>query len=515
VTYLLAPACDHDGCGSPDCDSLVTVRASGSRGVNGWSRPRSGRVAALFCVLCAVMVMVPSLDAAVRGQVGRIAGAGWPTPVRVGPLANPTYEVGIGANGGSLVFWQHGRAFELRAVSASGHLGPTQTVWPRSMGETGVVNGSTALLVVAPDLSAAMLWTANSGSSYVRTRSPSGALGPLRRLANLGHAIPTGIVVAPGGRATVLMSAFTHHEGENLVYLQQLEPNGRLDQPVRVAFTGGQTFAESASIALDQAGTAILTWTTIGLNDTVCCARVWTRTLSAGGKVGPTVAVSPPGDDADNGFTGASPSVTVAPNGLRTFVWTSVQLPLTNAPVGYVQARTMTAHGVLGPVRTISPSIPLQNPFDGPRSGNASDAISVQLAAVASGRGTAIASWIIDSDRGAVFYERSVTPARIGAIGRIVSGAYMANTGQVVAGAHGGLAVWQSVRNLTTNLKTGIEFRSVSSTGKLGAVQTALKLHPAADSVSVSVAAAMNASGRAVAVTNSRTGLVILAHRGS
>jgi hypothetical protein len=380
------------------------------------------------------------------------------------------------------------------------------------MSHTSNINGFFPTLAVAADSSAGMIWPAAHGSAYVRVRSPSGQLGPLRRLANLGNAIPTAIAVAPGGRVTVLMSAFTHHEGENLVYLQQLEPSGRLDRPRRIAYTDSRSFAESGVIAIDPAGNAIVTWTTGQYNDTVCCARVWTRTLFTTGKLGPAVAVSPPSDDADNGFTGATPGVAVASNGVLTFVWTSMQLPLANLPVAHVEARTMTPRGAMGPVRTISPGYHMDTISPTSRSGRGIDLVEPKVVAFASG--TAIVNWTIQGNRSAAFYERSVSRTRAGPIRPIVTGGYAAQSAQLLAGAHTALEIWPSARNQANQFETGIQTRTVSPVGQLGPVQTALPPQRAPDTLSASVAAAMNTNGRAVAVTVDRSGLVILARQG-
>jgi hypothetical protein len=379
------------------------------------------------------------------------------------------------------------------------------------MGATATINDFYPTLAVAPDSSAVMIWNkASNGQNYVRTRSPGGRLGPFLRLANRGLALPSAVAIDSGGRATILMSAFTPNGGESIVYLQQVEPNGRLRRPLTVASTVGRAFALAAAAVVDRADDdVVLTWTTVPLDGNTCCARAWTRTLSASGRLGPAVAVSPPDIDADGSFDGGEPSVAVAPNGLRTFVWTSEKQPLDASPVAVVQARTMTAQGEMGPVRTISQRYVLQGVL--PNGSLTSSGVSfAQLSVVALADDRAIVDWTIETRRSAVMDERSVSPTGAGPVRAVVTGAYTAPTGELIAGTHDALAIW-STETSTRAFKSGIQLRDLSSTGGISPVQTALGLNRIDADLPVLVAAAMNPQGRVVAITNTEHGLVILA----
>jgi hypothetical protein len=178
-----------------------------------------------------------------------------------------------------------------------------------------------------------------------RARSSSGVLSAVQTLTAPAHdAYYPKLGVDPSGTAI-----FTWQELYSRTRARSAD--GTLT-PVQVLTTGGRP-----QVAVDQNGTAVYTW--LRRDDTTdCngggCYRAQTRTRSAAGVLGPIQTLSPGGRNAFN------PQVGVDQNGNAVFVWgrndMTADCPSYPPPDGCarIQARSLSAAGVLGPVHTLS-----------------------------------------------------------------------------------------------------------------------------------------------------------------
>jgi hypothetical protein len=429
------------------------------------------------------------------------------------------------AHGNSLVVWDQKGTFRARSFSASGRLGATQVVWPRSMGAA-----YESRLIVSPSGQALMLWRRDrDGAPYLRTRSPSGQLGPLEQ--PLGVRVnPSSLidaVITPGGRATLLISTQTHSSAGygGLLYVEQIEANGALDPPVTVADVNPPGDLEtlnpiSGTIGADSRGDVVISW--LQATTVQGTPQLWTRTLSASGVLGSAIQVqtlaccllNPPY------------AVTVTPSGKTTFVWEFTQLR-GDGGGEQVQARAMTAGGALGQVRNISPVYTSRYTTH-----NSDGFYGLQLGGLFAsplGNDAAVVGWITYGPQSSAFYERRISQSGLASSKTIVADATgnelpnkrhpvtaQPTQGELVAGGDSALAVW-TIAGPSTHPAAfydwGLLGRSVSGTGNLGPVKTVFDPGQLNPFVPSNVDVAMNASGRAVAIANSYHGLAITTGR--
>jgi hypothetical protein len=336
------------------------------------------RAVALFGVVCASAIVVMlgyAAQATARGRAPRRSG--WTKPVLItrstgyagvlsssGALAGPF--VSVASNGSSVIAWAQGSrhcAIKLRARSASGHLGATQMV--TAPGERSVECGFQAK--GAANGTAVIIWRHADDSSnrspgpyFVRVRFPSGALGPIQQLANLGKQYAVvDLAVDSHGRATILLAAQTNAmPATSTVYVQRVEPDGVVDAPATVASLDGvgrlwSLDPERASVGVDRAGDVVLTWvqTDVASRD----PQFWARVLFSSGTFGPAIEVATANTPDANL---PAHTIVVAPDGRTVLDWGERE---TNDPT--VLERTMNLDGTLGPIKPIGRSVDGVVPF--------------------------------------------------------------------------------------------------------------------------------------------------------
>ena len=110
--------------------------------------------------------------------------------------------------------------------------------------------------------------------------------------------------------------------------------------PVHELGGASDVIESDPEVAIDATGDAVFVW--------VESSQVVARRLSAGGTLGPPIQVGPGGVPSP-GLT--DPEVATDANGDTIFAWMNRGSNITG---DFVQARTMTSRGVLGPIRAIS-----------------------------------------------------------------------------------------------------------------------------------------------------------------
>ena len=423
--------------------------------------------------------------------------------------------VGMDAKGNSLIVSDQQGTFIARSFSASRRLGPTQVVWPQSMG--GTVNY--VRLIVSPDGYALMLWQARNGDQYARMRYPSGQLGPLDKLTNLGlpgnYYAVLDAVLSGNGRATLLLLADNNSSGTYLseLYIQRLAADGTLDSPIPVAEDNPSTIvglvsAQPNLLALDPAGNVVISWLQ-GPSTGACCNQVMISTLSTGGTLSPATPVTPSDTEVSDGFR-----VLIARSGMRTFVWQHILDAQNSRLAQEIQYRTMTPAGALGPVRTISPVF-VWNP-DTNRGVQLGGLFAQPFAS------NALVVWLTNPAHTSTMSKRIVSQGTAGATQTLVSGTGLPSKrrpiqpqpgdGPLIGDSTRALALWQVAAPSTHPGATyywGVQGRTISSKGKVGPLTSPFptgEVNPFADTI---IAAAMNDGGRTAVISNTYHGLEI------
>jgi hypothetical protein len=290
-----------------------------------------------------------------------------------GPFSAP--EVATDRNGDTVFTWVNLSGFntrvQARTLSASGALGPIRNVSPA--GEIG------SQPQVATDRSgdSVLTWVREDGIDgdadivQARQMSVNGSLGPINDLS------------APAGRAFAPQVA-SDEDGDAVFTWLRFDGNRDRAQGRTMTSAGalGATFvltpsgpsARDPQVAIDANGDAVFTWQRFEVDSD----RIQSRTRTAAGTLGAITNLSAAGGDA------YAPQVASRDDGSSVFVWLRF-----DGANDRVQARTMTAGGVLGGVQTISDA--------------GADALTPQVA-IGATSGPAVATWeradVVQASRG-------------------------------------------------------------------------------------------------------------------
>ena len=166
----------------------------------------------------------------------------------------------------------------------------------------------------------------------------------------VGVSAPTGVAerpqvaVDPAGTATVV---WTRYEGSDVaVHARRIAAGGALG-PILDVSQGEE--ALNAEVAVDAAGNAWVAWTGHEGDDAVARAR----RISAAGVLGDVLTLSAPDE------IGFSPVVGVDGDGDAAVVWTRYENPDFR-----IQARRISAAGVLGPIDDVTPDATSNHDYD-------------------------------------------------------------------------------------------------------------------------------------------------------
>jgi hypothetical protein len=489
---------------------------------------RSRRVWLLAAAVTTSAVSIVALTGAAKADSGGPSG-GWHTPVKIGASTGsriPT--VTEDASGESNAIWTQKGAYYVRSISASNVPGPRQLLFPAS-----AAGSDTSVQVYASE-NGYDVFTSDRLSSdtwYLRTRTPTGSLGPLDRVLppNRGRNFSIGpVVVSTDGEATALLATDTFTAGSEIhnYFVDQVSSGGTLEAPVQVAESvpSGPTGppevngayptgfnGEWVSLAPDGSGQVALLWSAGSTLDPplgTCCEISMATVNTATDAVGSPVAVTAAGDAAalEGAFTD---------DGALALVWSDT-FPTTgrrHLALDY-KMRTVTPTSVLGPVRTITQTYP--DTALG-TSGTHLDSATVSP----SGHGALVAQILEDGSKNTHyrFTEEVISPDSSGHVRTIVSsrisdddGGYyspapIAWTGQIASGGGDGLATWEvrQIDRTSHGLLTGLAAQTVERSGQLGPVSTPFR---AGDLNGDDYAATINNDGRQVIIAATTHGLM-------
>ena len=182
----------------------------------------------------------------------------------------------------------------------------------------------------------------------MRKRTAAGAFAAPQTLSTTGHDAQYAHVAVNGAGAGVAVWQLDNGDANATTPVQgrASTAGGALSPIFAVSARPGGNFSfefANPKVAIDAAGNATFTWTGRDSNQD---ERAYARRRSAGGTLGPTFVLSPPG--------GSDARMAVNAGGTAVFVW------VWNDGAGHnlIQARRLSAAGTLGPIRTIAQGLP-------------------------------------------------------------------------------------------------------------------------------------------------------------
>lgn len=272
----------------------------------------------------------------VLGPVKDLTTPGW--SAETGPL------VAIGSTGTAVINWVEnnltsGQPFEdmARTLSPGGVLGPPAQIYVRPAGYWYPD------VAVTPSGSAVFTWVDENGQTRARTMSPAGTLGPAQTISQhpLDQTTTTDqpqAAIDPHGNAVFIWNNYNSTTGVNQIQARRLSASQALG-PLKVVASVGTGQGWFPQVAVSANGTATLAW----IGDEGSSQQIMARTLSTANVLSAVKKVS-----ALNPYKWASSRdydyLGLDSTGNATIVWFA-------APG--VQARTLSATGVLGTTRTL------------------------------------------------------------------------------------------------------------------------------------------------------------------
>jgi hypothetical protein len=267
------------------------------------------------------------------------ASAAWTAPADLSAAGQDAYdpEVAVDDDGDFLFGWKwyDGADYRVqgRTLSAAGALGSVQTISPAGWDAFYPhVNADS-------DGDALFVWQRSDGvgdRARVRPLSAAGTIG-------VGQTMSTGATDSYGPRAAVdedgdaVLLWYASDGADVRLYGRTRSAAGALGPVLPISGAGEPAFA--GQVAVDPAGNAVFTWYRFdGTN-----FRVEARTLPAGGALGGVQSISDAGQHAYD------PQVALDVNGNAVITWQR-----NDGVNNRVQTRTLSAAGVLGNVRTLS-----------------------------------------------------------------------------------------------------------------------------------------------------------------
>jgi hypothetical protein len=303
----------------------------------------------------------------------------------------------------------------------------------------GGQNARAASLAANDAGDAVFAWRRYDGSNdriQAQPRSAAGVLGLVRTLS-VGGQPAFGNQAAIDGTGDAVVTWLRNDGAFDIAQARRLSAAGVMGPILNLAPTGRD--AVDPHVAVDFAGNAVFTgrrWD--GAND-----RVYARTLSAAGAVGPVLALSAPGQDA------IQPRVAMNDNGDAALLWTRGVLGARR-----VQARTLSPAGVLGPIRALSAAGGDAYPGD----------VAVDPA------GNATFAWYRYNGSEYVIQTRALSAAGVLSLDQTISDPGEFAYGPEVGVDAAGNAVFTWYRNDGSNWR--VQTRSVSAAGVPGLLRT-------------------------------------------
>jgi hypothetical protein len=292
-------------------------------------------------------------------QVRALSAAGYLRPIqtllRTDRKAYPS-PIGVDADGNALIAWWGltGTNYRVavRARSATGVLSPVQVLSPAG------IDAVVPRVAVSANGSALITWSVGNGTNssvQARSRSANGVLGRIQTLSNSGHDGSPELAIDPAGNAVVAWTSISGTNTSPQVKARLRSATGALGPILTLSQAG--PYAQNQKVAIGANGDAVITWNSYDGKNT----RVQAITLSAAGVLGPLLTLSEADDD------GYLPQVAVGGDGNAVVTW--MRRFREGTWNWRVEARTLSPAGVLGPIMALSE--PGKDADDGPVAVNA------------------------------------------------------------------------------------------------------------------------------------------------
>jgi hypothetical protein len=396
--------------------------------------------------------------ALVGGVAPTLAAAAWTAPVTISAPGQdaPDPQVAVDRFGNAVFTWQqfngNRHRIQARALSAAGVLSPIQTL--SGSGQDAFV----PQVAVDPQGDAVFTWRRFDGTNWriqARARSAAGALGPVQTLSAAGQdAFGPEVGIDGAGNAVFTWQRF---DGSHRRIQARVRSAAGVLGPIQTLSAAGHG-AQHPQIAVNRGGQAVVTWDGFVPTTPGCCRRVQARTRSAAGALGPLQVVSPSPNRSQDV---TSPQVGVDATGNAVFTWEFIQRGFRDE--SEIVARALSAAGVLGPVKFLSPP-----------HGSGGGGFQPQVAV--DGAGDALFAWTFVNDY--------VAPEWVQARARSAAGAFSPvrtlspRQGEINAlgpqvgidGAGNGVFTW--IQDAPTGTDLSIKARTRSATGAVGPLET-------------------------------------------
>ncbi|MEI6447155.1 MAG: hypothetical protein WCO96_04645 [Actinomycetes bacterium] len=254
-------------------------------------------------------------------------------------------QIRSSANGVTTVVWRRDDSLkswiEARRIDAAGLPGQTLDLTPDHGAHFD------PRVAVRPNGSADVVWRREGVSRavmQVRQIGPTGELGEIIDISNPDRpaAEEPVITMAPNGRSNIVWTEWTG--SAYAMRLVRLDSTGARGRYVEVA---SQPTSPSPSVGVDSAGTATVCWT---YRNRAGQFKLRLKRFSATYRAGALVDFGPAGKDSL--VEGFGPTMTVAPSGMTTVVWSAVQ-GTAFPPQVYLQGVRIDVKGGRGATSTI------------------------------------------------------------------------------------------------------------------------------------------------------------------
>lgn len=239
----------------------------------------------------------------------------------------------------------------LLAAASLAHAAPADAAWSDqfylSLGDTHWAGGDGEQQQLAMDANGNSLavWTMSDFTGdggeigiQARTISPNGVVGAPKLISpGAFEGTEPAVDVTPSGDALIAWAGTRNDAADAQIGIRRVSATGQLGDVEAISFVGQS--AQSPRVAVDAAGNAIVAWR----RSDGTSMRVQSRVVAADGTLGPLMTLSAAGQDA-NGLELAADD---AGNGV--VVWRR-----SDGTNSRIEARTMTTAGALGPVSLLS-----------------------------------------------------------------------------------------------------------------------------------------------------------------
>jgi hypothetical protein len=305
------------GAGVPVDNQDIATNANGTA-VAVWIRSDGSNIRVQARTRSATGVLGPVLDISDAGQQA------------------VTPQVAVDGTGNAVLAWTRSDGFntrvQIRTLSAAGILGPVQTLTNAGS------DAFTPQVAITAGGDAVITWL--RGTVEAVTLSATGVLGPTLTISDLISSSGPQVALDAAGNAMFVWAEFQGGAWRPMTRI--LTAAGALRQ-IRLLSQDGQWAQTNPQLAVNDDGNAVFIWLIFDGANT----RVEARARSAAGVFGPIRRITPTGRDS------YTPHAGIDAAGNAVFTW----VRLDASGIDRVQACTLSAANILGPVQTLSPAL--------------------------------------------------------------------------------------------------------------------------------------------------------------